>query len=346
MSHHLQTKNHTLRPFAPRFLAVPIKILLVVLLLFSFIPLIGFILCCFLIRPFSQYYANKIATIGAAMQWMIFHWIFLSSSSLEVPEIPKNNYLVISNHLSAFDFALINAVNTKMFPHSKYAFKDTLKFLPIVYQAFLVLNCLILKRNFEKDKERIIDYAKKMKNYNLPLWFVLFCEGTRFTQDKKKVSDEFCKEKGMDPFKYVLAPRYKGFDLLRKEFEESHVQKVLDLTFYCKQGEFSAVDFIFSSEHYEFRCDVRIIDITKIEDSEKFIVEAFRRKDELIEKWKNEDKTLKSGSRRRINSSTSHGFTSKTSSFINRAKSPVQKINSKICNSTNRANSPISRKKI
>lgn len=273
------------RPSVPRHLRRVSKLLLLLVFILSYIPLIAFILCCFAIWPFSRYYANNVATTAAYMQWILIDWMFRTSSSIEIPHIPKDNYLVISNHISAFDFTLINRVNTHMFQHSKYAFKDSLRYIPIVYQAFLALNCLILNRNFQKDKSNIVEYVKMVRRHRLSIWFVLFCEGTRYCAARKQQSDVFCRERGMEPFKHVLAPRYKGFDVLKSEFEGSHVRKVLDLTFYCENGEFSVLGFLFGSKHYRFRCDARVVDMASITDSEKFVIDAFRRKDKLIERW-------------------------------------------------------------
>lgn len=207
---------------------------------------------------------------------------------MKLPYIPKGNYLVISNHISAFDFVLLNRINQKMFQHAKYAFKDSLKYFPVIYQAFLSINCLILKRNFEKDKERIIRYVKELKEWQLPVWFVLFCEGTRFTKARKVQADAFCKERGVAPFRNVLVPRHKGFETVLNELRGSYVRKVLDVTFYCKKEGVSAWDFLFSGEVLEFECDVRVVEMGEIEDAVEFVNEAFRRKDELIEGWRSE----------------------------------------------------------
>jgi len=279
-------KPTTSLPFAPKHLRFPLKLFLLLLFILSYIPLVPSILCCFILRPFFPYYANKLATAAAFVQWSIVDLALCSGSSINIPHIPKDNYLVISNHITAFDFALINRVNPHMFQHSKYAFKHSLRYVPIIYQAFLALNCLILSRNFQKDRSNIVEYVKMVRRHALPIWFVLFCEGTRFCPARKAQSDAFCRERGMEPFKNVLAPRYKGFEVLKEEFRGSHVRKVLDLTFYCDRKGMSGPEFLLSNEEYKFRCDARIVDIEEIKDSKKFIIEAFRRKDKLIEGWK------------------------------------------------------------
>lgn len=51
------------------------------------------------------------------------------------------------------------------------------------------------------------------------LQLVLFCEGTRLTPEKHKVSVEYAEKKGVEPLKHHLLPRTKGFAVVRKEFE-------------------------------------------------------------------------------------------------------------------------------
>ena len=40
---------------------------------------------------------------------------------------------------------------------------------------------------------------------------VIFCEGTRFTQDKFLQGVEYAKTAGLTPLKYHLVPRTKGY---------------------------------------------------------------------------------------------------------------------------------------
>ncbi len=44
----------------------------------------------------------------------------------------------------------------------------------------------------------------------------MFCEGTRFTEQKHEESMRIAKEKGLPILKHHLLPRTKGFSLLAK----------------------------------------------------------------------------------------------------------------------------------
>lgn len=262
------------------------KLVFTAMLLIDLILCIPVLLLSHVVSKFDRRLSVKIATITSWTVWTIFDWIFRLSSEVEAPDIKKDNYLVISNHRSVLDFVLINSVNKKMFPYSKYAFKQTLRYVPIFYQGFILLKFLVLARNFELDKDLIEDYISDIKREQYPMWFVLFCEGTRLTEAKRQASIRFCNEKGIKPFKNVLAPRYKGFSIFHRRLRNSYIKKVLDLTFYCSEESFSLFNMFFTAKQYRFKCDVRIVDLNEIRDPVMFIEDAFRRKDELIKSWK------------------------------------------------------------
>lgn len=44
-----------------------------------------------------------------------------------------------------------------------------------------------------------------------PLQFLLYCEGTRFTEKKHQISMQVAESKGLPQLKYHLLPRTKGF---------------------------------------------------------------------------------------------------------------------------------------
>lgn len=271
-----------------RKLAIVIFKLVLAVLLISWTFICGAIgIFAYFIRLFDVKLANTVGTFVSHTVWGIFHMYYLLSVNMEIPEIPKGDYFVVSNHVNSADFLLINAINKYKFAHAKYAFKKTLRFIPIFYQGFISLNFLPLNRKLDKDKSVILKYANTLKKYMLPVWFIFFCEGTRFTQSKKEASDKFCKTISIEPYKNVLCPRVKGFSILHEQFKHSYIKKVLDLTFFSEDGEdFNLFNVLFTARTYRIKCDYRIVDINTIDDPEQFVYDSFRRKDRLIEEWK------------------------------------------------------------
>lgn len=50
---------------------------------------------------------------------------------------------------------------------------------------------------------------------------LIFCEGTRFTEEKHKLSMEFAAKKGLKPLKHHLMPRTGGFHMIAKGVRDS-----------------------------------------------------------------------------------------------------------------------------
>lgn len=260
-------------------------LLLSTLLPITFISII-IIFISLITRIFSHRLSVKVATVNSLIIWTVFDLIFKISFNFKVPEIPKDNFIVISNHIGSADFMLINGLNKHHFKDSKYTIKQSLWKIPIFYQGCILLDFLILRRSFDKDKAVIKEFMEKLKGSAIPAWFVLFVEGHRFTEARKVDSDKFCRERGIEPFKNTLCPRVKGFELIFENLKDSYIKKVLDVTFYCNNN-LTFFNILFSGCVYDLKCDVRTVDLNDIKNPSVFLFDAFRRKDELIDKWKN-----------------------------------------------------------
>lgn len=268
-------------------------VFLIFLLLCISIPFIFlFILLRFLCKPLSV----KIATIFPYTIWTLTSLIFNKTNYLQAQGIDKlehESYLVVSNHVGSLDFMLINELSkhVNMLPHSKYVIKDSLKFFPVFYQLVYYAGFLLLQRNFEKDKFRIRDYLSLFKVNSIPAWIILYPEGTRLTPKKKENSLEYCRRNGFPCLENVLFPRYKGFKLITTELRNSYIKNIVDVTFWYSEKVLPPLwKFLFFSPSGYFRCDIRVVKIEEIEDCKEFIIDSFKRKDELIAKWNDEAK--------------------------------------------------------
>ena len=58
----------------------------------------------------------------------------------------------------------------------------------------------------------------------------IYCEGTRFTQEKYAKGVEYAKKNNLPPLKHHLVPRTKGFALLAEHLREgAHFTAVYDV---------------------------------------------------------------------------------------------------------------------
>ncbi|CAF1053197.1 unnamed protein product [Rotaria sordida] len=125
----------------------------------------------------------------------------------------KENVLFISNHQSSVDWIIANmlAVRQDSLGHIRYILKNELKWIPLYGFYFQQHGCIYVHRNDKGDLERVEKGIGQIKSNGLPVWLVIFPEGTRYnpikSQDVIERSRQFAKQKGVPPFDNVLYPR-------------------------------------------------------------------------------------------------------------------------------------------
>lgn len=269
---------------------------LVLLLIASLLLSIYIVLC----TPFV--FNKKLGILATSLIsqviWFICTKIFVNSFEikLEANDLKKiknnENVIIISNHIGAVDFMAINEISKRknMLRHAKYMVKESIKYIPILgYMQFLGFP--MLKRNYEKDKEEIKTWLNYFKKENVPVWFVIFPEGSRFTKAKKVQSQIYCKQKGVEVLENVLLPKVKGFDLSVTELK-GYVKHVVDLTImYEHNGKYevpSLFSLLFKMPPGNFYINVKVHDLEDIDNPEEFVKQLFYEKDKIIQIWKNE----------------------------------------------------------
>ncbi|KAL6121562.1 hypothetical protein NUSPORA_01508 [Nucleospora cyclopteri] len=197
------------------------------------------------------------------------------NSNFHVGSVSKYRNIIISNHSSVIDILILN----NLFNCSKklkYIYKKELRYIPIFGQIVYLVEFLKLSRNYKEDKQAINEFIERIKL--IPIYLIMFVEGTRITNENKKESTKFCISKGITPFNNVLCPRYKGFELLtsKKVFNN-----VIDVTVIYDTIP-SLIYFIFSPNKFNIQVFCKTYKINQVKDSKEFLMERFREKDELI----------------------------------------------------------------
>ncbi|XP_066507436.1 1-acyl-sn-glycerol-3-phosphate acyltransferase delta isoform X3 [Hoplias malabaricus] len=125
----------------------------------------------------------------------------------------KENAIVILNHNFEIDF-LCGWTFCERFGvlgSSKVLAKKELAYVPIIGWMWYFLEIVFCKRKWEDDRRTVTQSLKRLQDYPENFWFLLYCEGTRFTEKKHKISMEVAEKKGLPKLKYHLLPRTKGF---------------------------------------------------------------------------------------------------------------------------------------
>ncbi|KAH9500614.1 1-acyl-sn-glycerol-3-phosphate acyltransferase delta [Bulinus truncatus] len=181
-------------------------------------------LCSCIIWPFNRHLYRKINVHLAYAHWSQFtflaQWwagskVLLYASPEDLKYIGKEHTLTIMNHKFDIDWlmAWILAERLQMLGNTKIYGKEILKYVPLIGWAWYFTESIFLKRQWEHDKKIIENDLKLATDYpeGYYVTLLLFPEGTRFTEEKQKASEEVCRAKGYPVLKHVLLPRPKGF---------------------------------------------------------------------------------------------------------------------------------------
>lgn len=145
-------------------------------------------------------------------------------------KLPKNEpnkiNILLANHCSTIDFVVISGLMSKYGVDNFYfIFKKSI--LKIPGFGNLMSSDISISRNWDTDKESIIDQIKNIKEGVI----IIYPEGTRYDTKKHKDSKNFCIENKLPIFNYTLAPRIKGSHLIFKTlYESGKLGGIYDLT--------------------------------------------------------------------------------------------------------------------
>jgi len=216
-----------------------------VLALFLFSTLIAFNLlqtASLVIKPFSQ------TAFRRANRWMADLWwgwcALIAEKGYRIrwvmsgDDVPvQENAIVVLNHQDMADITVMFgfARSKKRLGDLKWFVKDVLKYVPGVGWGMLFLDCLFIRRNWTDDREHIQRVFRNILAYRVPLWLMLFAEGTRVRPAKVDRSRRYAQEHGFRPLRHVLFPRTKGFVATVLGLR-GHVEAVYDVTIGYEEG--------------------------------------------------------------------------------------------------------------
>lgn len=177
------------------------------------------------------------------------HWIHVNNELIDniLPrqdwhiEMPSNlkadgKYLLICNHQSWVDTSIIQYVSFNKLPLTRFFAKHELLYIPIVGQAFYLLDFPMMKRHSKEQiaknptlANRDLDEAKRACQLLEDKPFVLlnYLEGTRYTKQKHA--------KQNSPYKHLLKPKAGGLALAISSLGDK-IDGILDMTVVYPDG--------------------------------------------------------------------------------------------------------------
>ncbi|CAF1055730.1 unnamed protein product [Adineta ricciae] len=199
-------------------------------------------LCSCIIWPFNKELYRKINCYLALGIWSQFTFLaqwwsksdcVLYIDPVDMERVRKEHAIVIMNHKYDIDWLAgwIICQRLGIMHGSKIVGKQSLRLVPIVGWCWIFTESIFLRRVWESDRETLVkDLRKVLANYpqNYFFNFLLFCEGTRFTEKKRLASMKIAQEKGLPELKHHILPRTKGFTLLLQG-AENRITGIYDL---------------------------------------------------------------------------------------------------------------------
>lgn len=96
------------------------------------------------------------------------------------------------------------------------------RYVPLVGWVFWLSEFIFLRRNWAKDKQVLESNLKALTEHPFPVQLSVFAEGTRFTQEKRQASLEYCTKNGLqNELKHHLYPRTKGLAFILKYLRQN-----------------------------------------------------------------------------------------------------------------------------
>lgn len=151
----------------------------------------------------------------------------------KIPNKPEN-VLYISNHQCSIDWVIPEVLCVKQGGYggrARYILKDVLKFLPLYGWYLGYRGGIFVRRQKNKDQTTLIKGLKNFVENDIPVWLVIFPEGTRYSQKRMEDSKHYAHSLGLPALQHVLMPKTTGFELALKHIG-THFDAVYDITIY------------------------------------------------------------------------------------------------------------------
>ncbi|KAJ1533312.1 hypothetical protein HK096_005409, partial [Nowakowskiella sp. JEL0078] len=202
------------------------------------IVLLGLLLC-----PLA-FYSN--ATYRAAIQPIqgtygyclaLLNYLFVNNEIIVTGDKDwladyKGKLVVISNHQIYPDWWYL-WIFAWFFKHSgdvKIMMVEWLKNVPVFGTGFWIFEFIMMKQKWDKDRKIISKSLKKAKKASLPLFMIIFPEGTLNTPNNREKSEKFAKKSDITEVpKHVILPRSTGLFFCIQSLQPN-IEYLVDLT--------------------------------------------------------------------------------------------------------------------
>ncbi|XP_026872361.2 1-acyl-sn-glycerol-3-phosphate acyltransferase delta isoform X1 [Electrophorus electricus] len=235
-------------------------------------------LCTLPLWPVNKQLARKVncrlaycisSQMVALLEWWSGTECTLYTDPKSFPFYGKENAIVILNHNFEIDF-LCGWTFCERFGvlgSSKVLAKKELAYVPIIGWMWYFLEIVFCKRKWEEDRSMVASSLQRLRDYPENFWFLMHCEGTRFTPKKHKISMEVAEKKGLPKLKHHLLPRTKGFCVTVQNLR-GKVTAVYDSTLNFRNNQIPTLLGVLNGKKYHADLYVRRIPLDTIPEDE------------------------------------------------------------------------------
>ncbi|KIX10155.1 uncharacterized protein Z518_01236 [Rhinocladiella mackenziei CBS 650.93] len=202
------------------------------------------------------------------------------------------------------------AYTRRMHGHIFIILKESLKYVPVLGPGMMFYGFVFMARKWASDKPRLRHRLEKLKTRHKgpmsgsegfdPMWLLIFPEGTNLAANTKKVSEKYGEKVGIPHPRHVLLPRSTGLFFCLQQLHGT-VDWVYDCTIAYEgtpKGGFAPEYFTIRSTYLQGRPPkcvnmhwrrfaVSSIPLTDPKEFEKWLLERWREKDDMLEQWYN-----------------------------------------------------------
>lgn len=236
------------------------------------------------------YLLGYTVTIGNKKVFAIYNRNGKKVNSFKDLWYPTSSYVIICNHISAMDTVIVRLFGVSALGIDvKYVTKRSIMWIPILGLGMYMCRFLFVRRDKKKDSKSIKAWVAAMNGREKDA-FILYPEGTRFTQKKHERSILFCRQKNLPVLKNLLYPRLAGFSTCINALNRKKFLRIADLTIIYTENEQRSIPPNFwrllllpVPGTFHILCGSDSTD--NIDNPEEYLVNAFRKKDEKISEF-------------------------------------------------------------
>lgn len=140
----------------------------------------------------------------------------------------KENAIVVLNHKFEIDFLCGWSLSERfgLLGGSKVLAKKELAYVPIIGWMWYFTEMVFCSRKWEQDRKTVATSLQHLRDYPEKYFFLIHCEGTRFTEKKHEISMQVARAKGLPRLKHHLLPRTKGFAITVRSLRNVEIMKI------------------------------------------------------------------------------------------------------------------------